>query len=279
MVNNEEIKRIAEGAGGKAWAVLSDIVDDVEFKSLLNDQEKGIVSQLHGNPGSINSYKSYFPDIVAKYYGWQIHKEIKLNTLKKAVADLSDKVEKSRSDLDSILEIANLASGATALIAYAKIFEDRANKHADEARIQFRFYVASLVILAVVIGLVFFFNIAEFNFIKNHLAADIQLRFSIGIYAIKAILLVFFFQISQFFRKSFNAEKHLEEVYNHRSDVLSSLHAVYVSINDQNEKDKILSAGALFAYERGETGYITTKEGAGSADGLIEGIFSKMFNR
>ncbi len=167
-------------------------------------------------------------------------------------------------------------SGATSLAAYAQDFADRAVEHSKSARCRKNEYFFSLLSLFFVIGLIFFFNISDFHFLKDHLAVDILLNLTLAAYILKAIILFFGFQIVQFFRKNYNAEKHLEETYKHRSDVLRSLHAVYNSIDDKAQKDRILSAGALFAYERGETGYITTKEGAGTGEGAIENLIGRL---
>lgn len=280
MTNNEKIKEMAINVGGEDWAILADAVDDSEFQMLLTNQEKSYLNQIAGNPNIMGSniYRDHFANIVAKYIPWNIYKNSNIRTLKKKTKELEDQVEKSKDDLQTIRDTAKYIGGATVLVEYSKSFANTAKIHKDKAREQFCYYVWSLVFFAGVIALVFFFSIADTPFLHDLIADDIRgLPLNTGIFILKIATLFFVFQITQFFRKNYGAEKHLEEVYQHRSDVLQSLHAVYNALTDQAERDKILSAGALFAYERGETGYITTKEGAGSSDDIIGGIFGRIF--
>ncbi|MFA5132181.1 MAG: hypothetical protein WC444_02525 [Candidatus Paceibacterota bacterium] len=275
MATPEAIKSSAISAGGEDWALLTEVVLDSGFQNLLNQQHKGLVQQLKDNPNVINGYRDYFADIIIKYIAWKIYKDTDLKKLGKNVDVLANKVQESSSDLEDLNRVAKLASGATALAAYSKTFSTTAGRHEVLANNMRNWYFIAITMLLFVIGLLFFVNISDYKFIKSHLAEDVMYNLSLVVFILKAVLAFFFFQIVQFFRKNYNAEKHLEETYRHRSDVLQSLHAVYNSIDLKDEKDKLLSAAALFAYERGETGYITTKEGAGSGD-ITESLFARI---
>lgn len=266
MANNEEIKRRAILAGGEDWGIISELVDDEIFKSLLTNQEKNLVDGLGNNPGSTATYRDHFANIIAKYIGWKTYKDSGLSNLEKTVSALASQIEVSKSELDDLSRNATLASGATALAAYSKTFFESANRHSSQANRIKKWYFISVLVLLVVIGLIFFFNLSDYTLLKEHIAEDMRYNLALAVFGLKAVIAFFFFQIVQFFRKNYNAEKHLEEIYRHRSDVLQSLHAVYTSIENKDEKDRLLSAAALFAYERGETGYISTKEGAGSGE-------------
>lgn len=268
-----DIKSIVESLGMPAWVVIGDILKDQEFKQLLTPQEVSVLDNVRSNPNQIQGYREYFPNIVAKYYSWQVVNSTGIKKLTAETKKLADQVSASKSDLDDLSRNVQLTSGATALVAYSVTFAASADKHnANAIKMQWC-YVISVFALLVMVALVFFLNLSDYDFFKAHIASDIQYNLSLAVFGLKAVLIFFFFQIVQFFRKNYNAEKHLEEVYRHRSDVLQSLHAVYNTIDDKVEKDKLLSAAALFAYERGETGYITTKEGAGS--GETEGLIAR----
>lgn len=284
----ENLRQTAISYGGQSWGLLADAFDDQEFRKLLTDQEANVLNQTINNPGILSSYKHIFPDIVAKYLAWILYTQGKVADLKQEVIrhikkykQLEQRIEESEVQLNAIRESAKYISGATALVEYSKAFEVAAKKHEENAKKEFKNYMYSLLGFATVVAFTFFFSIAEFPELKRMVADDIRsMPLSTGILVIKAFFLLFAYQISLFFRKNYGAEKHLQEVYQHRSDVLQSLHAVYEALKDNaEERAKILSAGALFAYERGETGYITTKEGAGSGDSFLEGIFGKIFNR
>lgn len=275
--DKDMLDKLKKAGVPEAWYILSEVFQDSAFDQILTTQERNILRDVKGNILSVKNYEQYIVNIVSKYYAWQLHRDTKLATLKNTVRDVQSKIEDSQKDLEALTKFSQVAQGATALTAYAEIFKTRSDDHAKKAKINMFIYFGALLILLAVIGFVFFVNVAEFNFFRKIVSDDIQMtKFSIGIYALKVVVLLFFFQVAQFFRKNYNAEKHLEQVNLHRSDVMQSLHAVYVAIEDKNEKDKVLSTGALFAFERGETGYISTKEGAGSGDSSIESVLSRI---
>lgn len=275
MDNYQRHREVAKRAGGEDWELLVDALSDSKFTAILSSQDEQIFNNFRNNPDAVNSYKSQLADILAKYIGWKVYQESNLRKINKEIDDLSRKVVDAEGALQTLRDTAAIISGATALVAYSKTFAESANTHGERAKKEQSFYFYSLIGFSVITSLVFFFSVADVPYIKGLIADDVKsLPFSTGILALKIFLLIFAYQITQFFRKNYGAEKHLEEVYQHRSDVLQSLHAVYEALKDNTEeRAKILSAGALFAYERGETGYITTKEGAGSAgDGLVESL-------
>jgi hypothetical protein len=278
----EELRQKAISVGGEMWGNLADAYADGDFRQLLTPQEVQILNRLKDDSrGNMSGYNQYYSDILAKYIAWKIYKDTNLKHLEKKVSALSEKVTGSEIKLQAIEEAAEFIGGATILVEYSKAFNKTSGQHKIKAKTELWRYFISLFGFVSITWLVFFVSIAELPIIKNLLAEDItSLPLYLGVFALKAFILVFAYQITQFFRKNYGAEKHLEEVYRHRADVLQSLHAVYNALNDKEERDRILSAGALFAYERGETGYISTKEGAGSSgEGMIEGIIAGVLKR
>jgi hypothetical protein len=267
---------------GPTWEPLADAIDDTDFHSILSQNEKQILQQFKSDREAVRSYPDQLSAILSKYLTWKIYTNTGLKKLSQDVNRLEIKVKESNSSLETIENSAKYISGATALVEYSKAFAKRAKDHEVQAEHQSTYYSLSLFGFAIIIALSFFFSVAEIPLLEEQLADDIgNLPLNTGVLAIKILLIIFAYQITQFFRKNYGAEKHLQEVYQHRSDVLQSLHAVYEALKDNpEERAKILSAGALFAYERGETGYITTKEGAGSAgDGLIDTLLTSIVSR
>jgi len=278
MATKKEIKKIVISVGKPDWLILTDILDDSEFADvLLNDSLRGVLEQIRDNPERIRHQENSIGDIVSKYYAWQIHIKSGLVKLRNDVDGITTEVENAKEKLSKITEVADHISGATVLVKYAEDFKTTAKSHETNAGTHLQHYMISLVGFLTVVGLIFFVSVAEHPLLQKIIAKDIAnnnlpLALNTAIISLKLILLLFAFQIMQFFRKNYYVEKHLQQVNQHRSDVLQSLHAVYDVITDAEEKNKILSAGALFAYERGETGYLTTKEGAGSGGGMLETI-------
>ena len=278
MADYEKIKEISNQSGGKDWMLLADAVQDQEFLNILTTAEKDIFIRISDNPNTIRDYHDQSANIVSKYISWKIYKDSKFKALKNEVNELSKEVSQGRNELKVISDAAKYIGGATVLVEYSKSFSKRACEHGENADTRFKYYMCSLVFFLLIVVSIFTLSISDSRFLKSYVADDIAgFPLNTAFFVLKAALLYFTFQFVQFFRKNYGAEKHLEEVYRHRSDVLQSLNAVYNALSDTGEKDKILSAGALFAYERGETGYITTKEGAGSSDDLIGGLFNRIF--
>jgi Fe2+ transport system protein B len=281
MINIEEIKRHLNDSDleDTELSLLSDIDEDEDFKRYISKPENQFLNNIRNNPRTFNNNKEATKSLILKYIPWKIWKDSSLDNLGQKVKGLEKQVEESENSLNEIKKSAKYVGGAEILVAYSKRFKKTARKHEREASRIRKHYYYSLIGFGVIIVFTFLFSIGEFESLNNLIADDMKVKFNLSFLAIKLFLLIFAFQITQFFKKNYNAEKHLQEVYQHRSDVLQSLHAVYNSLTDNSkERNEILNAGALFAYDRGETGYITTKEGAGSDDNLIQGIFGRFFN-
>lgn len=272
-MDKERIQKIIEEMGKPEWSVIFDLFDDEIFKNnFLNNQQRNFLENIKQNPNFIRNNENLTVEIISKYIGWNAYNKGNLKNLKKDTDSLNERLRKNQKDIESIEKISGLISGATVLVSYAKEFKKTSGLHKKQAEIEFKNYKISLAISLVIVGLIFFFSINEFKIINSLIAEDLKLPFNTAIFILKAIMLIMLYQIVHFFRKTYNAEKHLEEVYTHRSNVLNSLHAVYLAIDNKEERDKIISAGALYAYDRGETGYLSTKEGAGSGESLLDSL-------
>jgi hypothetical protein len=97
--------------------------------------------------------------------------------------------------------------------------------------------------------------------------------------AIKVVILGFLFYAIRFTTKNYSAHKHLAIVNQHRSNVLQSMEAFRISTPDEPTKDAILLSAVSAAYALQETGFITTKEGAGSNDSEILKVIDSTINK
>ena len=279
MITKEQLKQASSNIGSEDWVLLADAAADQKFRGVLNAQEKQILENINSNSdvNVLYGYQDQFANIVSKYMSWKTYNKSGIKALEETVQNLQKTVNESEEEFKILRSLVTDVSGAQILVKYAESFNTSSETHEKAAFWQQIYYFLSLLLFCSIIGLVFFVTTSDFKFIKSLTAEDINsLPLNTGLVAIKAFLLVFAYQITQFFRKNYGAEKHLQEVYRHRCDVLQSLHAVYNNISSPQEKDEILKAGALFAYERGETGYITTKEGAGSGDSIFESLLNRV---
>lgn len=272
-MDKERLREALQRYNKEKWLEpLSSAIEDAEFyDTLLDSNETQAINNLKQDPNNIRNYLDRMGGIISKYLAWEIYNsKAKLKSLKEQISVLTGSVKEGQADLEQLRTLVEVISGADALAAYAVAFGESSNRHKIEANKAFEYYLYSIAALLATIGAVFFLSFADQGWLTSRLSEDLALNLTIASYVFKIVLVLFFFQVVQFFRKSYNAEKHLQETYQHRSDVLQSLHAVYRTINNDEEKDKLLTAAAMFAYERGETGYITTKEGAGSESSYID---------
>lgn len=131
--------------------------------------------------------------------------------------------------------------------------------------------ISVAILIAIVASLL---NIQIFNFstIEGLLASDIKKAAADNlktlVFIIKGSIIIAYVQIPLFIRKNYFAEKHLEQSSIHRRNVLRALHAIYKTLSNPEEKDKILTVGATIAFSEPESGFITRKEGAGGDDNI-----------
>lgn len=130
----------------------------------------------------------------------------------------------------------------------------------------------SVAILITIVASLLNIQIFNFSTIEGLLASDIKKAAADNlktlVFIIKGSIIIAYVQIPLFIRKNYFAEKHLEQSSIHRRNVLKALHAVYKTISNAEEKDKILTVGATIAFSEPESGFITRKEGAGGDDNI-----------
>ncbi len=174
--------------------------------------------------------------------------------------------------MEKITRVAGDISGTEILIAYARYFDEEAEEHKNKSRNWLIWLALSVIVFIIIVTSLL--NIQIFNFpkIEGLLADDIKKAVADNlktlVLIIKGSIIIAYIQIPLFIRKNYFAEKHLEQSSIHHRNVLRALHAVYKTISNPEEKDKILTVGATIAFSEPETGFITRKEGAGGDDNI-----------
>ena len=254
---------------------IADALDDEDFiQTLSNTEALSNIRIMGGNFDYHTSNRSSYNDtlnlIHAGYIAYRTDKERNIGSFSQKVRELEDRLQESKEELAKIKEAASDISGTEVLTAYAEQFDNQATKHQEKSTKWLWCLIASIFGLVIIVALILFVQISNFPIIKDWLANDIK---NIGmlnalVLAIKGSIVMAYIQIPLFIRKNYFAEKHLEQSSIHRRDVLKALHAVYKTINNQEEKDKIITVGATIAFSEPESGFITRKEGAGGDDSL-----------
>lgn len=260
----------------------ADALADEEFiKTLVNTDTGNRLEALQGNIrgygnslasyiSSTNSYNEALHLVHASFIAHRVDKKRNISVFSQKIREFESQIQESEERISEINRIANILSGAEILEAYANDFDRQATKHRDNSLGWLRFLIASVAGLVIIVASLLFIQISNFPVIKEWLANDIK---SIGMLnnialVIKGSIIMAYIQIPLFIRKNYFAEKHLEQSLIHRRNVLKALHAVYKTINNQEEKDKIITVGATIAFSEPESGFITRKEGAGGDDNL-----------
>ena len=260
----------------------ADALADEEFiKTLVNTDTGNRLEALQGNIrgygnslasyiSSTNSYNEALHLVHASFIAHRVDKKRNISVFSQKIREFESQIQESEKRISEINRVANILSGAEILEAYANDFDKQSKQHELKAKNWLKFLITSIAGLIVIVALLLFIQISNFPIIKDWLANDIK---NIGILntlalVIKGSIIMAYIQIPLFIRKNYFAEKHLEQSSIHRRNVLKALHAVYKTINNQEEKDKIITVGATIAFSEPESGFITRKEGAGGDDNL-----------
>lgn len=254
---------------------IADALIDEDFMQTLSNTEA--LNQLGYFRNSFDYYISNRNNhndalnlVHAGYIAYRADKKRNISIFSQKVRELESKLRESEERISEINRVASILSGAEILEAYANDFDKQSKEHELKAKSWIKYLIASVIGLVILIALLLFIQISNFPIIKDWLANDIK---NIGVLntlalVIKGSIIMAYVQIPLFIRKNYFAEKHLEQSSIHRRNVLKALHAVYKTINNKEEKDKIITVGATIAFSEPESGFITRKEGAGGDDNL-----------
>lgn len=254
---------------------IADALDNEEFLQTLSNTE--VLDRLYYLRNDFNYYISSkgnhqeaLNTIYTNYVIYRSESKQAISNFSQKVRDFEEKIQKSEERIDEINKVAAILSGAEILEAYANDFNKEAKKHKEESRKWLKWLTISVIIFTAIVALLLFVQISNFSIIKDWIANDIKGLANLNtlMLVIKGSIIIAYVQIPLFIRKNYFAEKHLEQSSIHRRNVLKALHAVYKTISNAEEKDKILTVGATIAFSEPESGFITRKEGAGGDDNI-----------
>lgn len=269
-LNDEEFRR--------DYAELSFLIQEPHAESVVRNVGN------YDNPSDPNAY-SYFQlllvNIVNAHAAYLYDKKGKFSNLKKSISDIENRITEANKDIENLKSVSSLISGEEVLQVYAKEFSERAKEYKDDAdEWQEKLYIG-FSILGLITACLFLFNVINVDILKKYLAEDIRYFGYLATIFVKVVVLIGIIQAIRFFYRNYNASKHLENQTRHKSDVLRALVGIYKTIDPENKaaRDELIKTGALTAFQNIESGYITTKEGAGNADAglyaVINGVLRK----
>lgn len=236
------------------------IFDEIQA---FNPEQDSAWSQRNNLVQRFNSeYREFYDYLVEKLHAYlgnrAYSKELDTDFGKKAKKEL-DEIRTIKADIDevrqSVKDAASIASD-TASTATAQFFDDEAETHRRVARKWFWGVMASFLVVGI-ITLIFTLSI-----VKDLNGDDGNIN--VSYLTIKVVIIAVSLLALRFTTKNYNANKHLAVVNKHRANVLKSVEAHRTTAVDIATKDAILAAGVAAAFAQAETGFISTKEGAGT---------------
>ena len=256
---------------------IADALDDKEFlQTLSNTGALNQLDYLRNNfdyyISSAGNHQNALNTIYTNYVIYRSEPKQAISKFSEKIKGFEEKIKESEESLEIIRKVAGDISGAEILEKYARFFNKEAEEHKEKARKWLIGLAISVGIFTAIIAFLLNIQIFDFSTIEGFLAGDIKKaaedNLKTLVLIIKGSIIIAYVQIPLFIRKNYFAEKHLEQSSIHRRNVLKALHAVYKTISNAEEKDKILTVGATIAFSEPESGFITRKEGAGGDDNI-----------
>lgn len=237
-----------------AWELRNSLVKD--FNTRYNTFYQNVVLTLNSFLGR----RAYSQELTSKF-GQEAQKEL----------DEIRRVRKEIEAVQSVVASAATVAGDVASAAHAVSFSSQAAEHSKMAR---RWLTAVLAIMSIslIIALLVVVDIVR------ELSGEKDV-FNWELSVLKLATLAFLYIAIRFTIKNYSAHQHLYVINKQRANVLQSVEAFRTSANTEETKDTVLLAAISAAYAQQETGFITTREGAGGDDSDITKIVETAIKR
>ena len=256
---------------------IADALDNEEFLQTLSNTEtldrlKYLQNDFNYGISRTSNFNDALNTVYISYATYIAESKQIISKFSQKIRNFEEKIRESEESLEAIKRVAGNISGAEILEKYAEYFNKEAEEHKKKSRNWLIGLAVSVVIFVIIVASLLNIQIFDFSTIEGFLAGDIKKAAADNlktlVFIIKGSIIIAYVQTPLFIRKNYFAEKHLEQSSIHRRNVLRALHAVYKTISNPEEKDKILTVGATIAFSEPESGFITRKEGAGGDDNI-----------
>ena len=221
-----------------------------------------------------NGFYDAFIDPLSAYLGTKAYSHELTSEFGKEAKKELDEIKSAKREISKIqkdVQDAATVAGNVGSAASAASFGDQAKEHQDKTRKWFWGLITFGIIASIVALFVTIDVLREFR--------DKSYQSSSEAYAVKLAILAFLFIGVRFIIRNYSAHQHLYIVNKQRANTLSSMESFRNSAITDDSKDAILLAAVSAAYTPQETGFLTTKEGAGSDDSDIIGIVEAAMKR
>ncbi len=254
MVKQFDIMEQFDPKQGDAWNSRNQIIQN--FISRYNDFYNQITTPFDGYLGR----KAYSKELTSEF-GKQAKQEL-------------DEIKRVKKEIENTQKIVNEAASIasnTASAAYSVSFGSQAAYHkkiASNWLIATIFIMVIAMVITIVVVLDIIQQIGDINASSNPEAS-----------ILKAVVLTFLYLGIRFTSKNYSAHQHQYIINIQRSNVLQSMDAFRSNASDEPTKDAVLLAAVGAAYSQQETGFITTKEGAGADSNNIMDVINGLLKK
>jgi len=258
---------------------LDDVINQFVEMETFDPKSANPWDQINNTVTNFNHRYNGFYEIVASplqaFLGNKAYsKELSGQFGKQAKAGLAEirrvkaEIEKVQQDVNQAAE----AAGEIASVAYTASFASQADEHKISASSWLKGLIAGSILglfLALTIIVELVRSIRDDGFSPGTES-----------YVFKLSILAFIYLGLRFIIKNYSAHQHLYIVNKQRANTLATMEAFRTSALSDNAKDEILLAAVGAAYSQQQSGFITTKEGAGSDDSdILEVVRSAVRSR
>jgi hypothetical protein len=254
---------------------IAEIFDQMQGFDPKKDNAWGARNSLVA--GFENQYReiyAYLVERLSSYLGQKAYsQELSSEFGAEAKKILSD-IRRSKKVIDEVeqkVKDASSVAGDVASTATAHFFDEQSENHEKQAR---NWLKGVGVVGCIAVATAFFISID----ILHEVQADKFVANSIASVS-KLVILAFTYFGLIFTTKNYSTHKHLQTVSKQRSNVLKSMEAFRASATSDEAKDAALIAGLSAAYAQEQTGFISTKEGAGANDPTVSELLSNYLKK
>lgn len=248
---------------------IAQLIDSIDRIGLFDAKQN---NAWQDRANLVNRFASNYDEIytlliekLQAYLGMRAYSNDLTSNFSKQAKEQLDEIGAVRSkiyDIQKSIEDASTVATSTATNATAHFFHDEAEKHEASARRWLWGTWVFTVILGIIVSAFVWDTVGNISSSASSTDSIHPAELSLKIVITATILIAL-----RFGTKNYNANKHLAVINRHRANVLSTIEAYRQSANNDDTKDIILKTGVITAFNTSETGYISTKEGAGSSDG------------
>lgn len=255
MINQLDLMEEFDPRRNDAWSMRNEIIEGFQHR-----------------------YNDFYSQVIEPFRSWLGKKahsqELTSHFGEQAKGELSE-IKRVKKEIEKIqIEVTNAAAIAANVTstAYAISFSKQAEQHKKNAKL---WLLATGIVTILVAIIIVPFVIEAILSIRDTTAY----KSSLETYILKALILGFLYFTLRFTIKNYSTNQHLYVVNQQRANALQSMEAFREAASDDSTKNTLLLAAVEAAYAHQETGFITTREGAGSSDSEIVNIVKTMTRR